>query len=179
MSGLSLKKAHHDIAWWRRWTLKALRVDVRYGAVSSELGAGPCIVICNHVSLLDGVIIAMASPRPMTFPVTPKHSKRNPATRAVLRWLERRGLGTVVPMDRTSFYAVRSLRQSLLDGNSVCIFPEGKIADGGPSQMHRGYNWLSEQTGASIVTAKISGAERSRIFARHGTNLWPSIQLDL
>lgn len=179
MSGQIPKNLTLKIAWWRRAALKLLRVHVRYGEVSESLMNGPCIVICNHVSLLDGVIIALASPRPMVFPVTPKHSQRNPFTRAVLRWLERRGLGTVVPMDGSSFHAIRSLRQSLIASQSVCIFPAGKIADGTSSQMHRGYKWLSEKTDTVVVEATISGAEHSRIFARHGTILWPSIQLDL
>lgn len=178
MSG-QIARAEPKLQLWRRALLKALRVDVRYGAVADQLQRSPCIVICNHVSLLDGVIIALASPRPMVFPVTPKHSKANPWTKSVLQWLQHMGLGVVVPMDRSSYFAIRTLLRSINTGNSVCIFPEGKIADGEKSQIHGGYSWLANKTDAVVVTATISGAERSRIFARQGSELWPAIRLDL
>ena len=62
----------------RKTLLPVLRVKASYSAQSLEkLKHGPAIVCANHVSLLDGVIVALASPVPLTFGVDTDYSKRS------------------------------------------------------------------------------------------------------
>ena len=164
---------------WRRAALAALRVTVEHGEASQQIMRAPCIVTCNHLSLLDGIIIALAAPRPLVFPVTTKFSRDHPVAPAVLRWFERRGLGTVVPMDGDYFYPLRSLYRALQAGHSVCIFPEGRIADSGPLPENPGFQWLHEKTGCAVVHARLTGADKSRYFAKRGTRHLPPIHLAL
>lgn len=165
---------------WRRSALAAMSARVQYGVVAAQLERGPCIVTCNHVSLLDGIIVALASPRPLVFPVTPLYARDHPYASRLLRWCERRGLGRVVPMDKGHFLPLRHLCRALEDGESVCIFPEGGLADGfNPLPENPGYRWLHEKTGRPIVRARIRGAERSRFFAKNGDAFRPSILLEL
>lgn len=164
---------------WRRIALDSMRVSVDYGLVAAQMMHGPTIVACNHQSLLDGIIVALASPRPMVFPVTPRYSRNHPLTPRLLRWLERRGLGRVVTMDGDHIYALRELRRALAEGDSVCIFPEGRIGDGGCLQEQPGFRWLHEQTGCPVVRAVLTGADRSRLFAKAGSEYRPAIHLAL
>lgn len=167
-----------SVPFWRRCALHLFRVKVFYADVAKQLEDGPSIIICNHESLLDGVIIAFASPRPLHFAINTNHSLRHPIITPFLRWLEKRGLGTIVPIDNTSIYGIRALRKALDAGEPILIFPAGRRTLD-PTLEHPGYRWLHEKTGAPIVRAHIDGANRSRLFALRGKALWPRITLTL
>lgn len=161
---------------WRRIALGLLRVRVTFTEQAGVISSQPSIVICNHQSLLDGVIFALAAPVSMDYAVTPKYAVENATTRRLLKFLERRGLGRVVPLSAEHSLSIRSLRKSLVSGRSVMIFPTGKIT---PGEEQRGYEWLSVRTGCPVVRASISGADKSLIFSRSGKEIWPKISLTI
>lgn len=178
MTALPIPSKTRALPFWRRCGLWVLRVRVSRGTASAALLNGPCIVRCNHVSFLDGVIVVLASPVPLAVATTPRFATHNPITRSCLMFLQNAGLGWVVPVDRHSFMAVRNLLAHLRHGRSVLIFPEGRISrDGLPQDHQRGADWLSRKGGARIVDIRISGAERSRFFAPGGDAVWPRIEL--
>lgn len=163
----------------RRLALRILRVQATYAPGSIEvLRRGRVIVCANHVSLLDGVIVALASPAPLTFGVDTEFSRRSVmASRgmAALSWL---GFGAVVPIDSQSPFGLRSLRKALERGDSVMVFPEGLISPTGQPQPEQpGVQWLAIRTRAPVLRIHIAGAERSRFFAKAGTEFWPRIHI--
>ncbi|MEP2628229.1 MAG: lysophospholipid acyltransferase family protein [Hyphomicrobiales bacterium] len=169
-----------QIAPWRKMILAVLRVEVRFTDMEALSSGTPVILTCNHQSLLDGLILAFACPVKMVFPVTTKHAIDNPFTSYGLHFLERLGLGWVLPLNSDHPFALRRLQRALEDGKIVAIFPEGRIA--GPDEMlpqKAGVQWLQNRTGASIVRAQLSGADQSRVFARAGTRLRPLITLEI
>lgn len=161
---------------WRQLFLRALRVRVSFTAQARLMVDGPCIVICNHESLLDGVIFALAAPVSMDYAVTPKYAVENAVTRCALGFLERCGLGRVIPLSADRSIAIRGLHRSLVAGRSVMIFPTGTIS---PGDEKNGYLWLSQKTGCPIVRASISGASDSKLFAVNGKYIWPKIELTI
>lgn len=167
------------IPLWRRAILRALRVSVRYTASSGRLlGTRPTIFTCNHQSLIDGVLIALASPRPLVFAVNVDHAQTNTVTRTGLRVLSSLGLGEVVAVDDSRPCGIRQLVKALKQGQSVMVFPEGRISkDGRPSEAMPGVAWMAQRTGAAAHPLRIRGAHRSRWFAKTGTDLWPRIWL--
>ena len=166
-----------SLATWRRVVLHLMRVKISYGEAAERIAAGPCIVACNHVSMLDGVIVSLASPRPLFFAVNVFHARAHPLTSRLLAWMERRGLGTVVPLDSGSAFSLRRLRVALHEGHAVCVFPEGRIADEQPLPERPGLAWLETRSGCPVVRIRIEGAERSRLFTRKGDRIWPAISL--
>lgn len=156
--------------------LGLLRVRVTLTEQAGVVSSQPSIVICNHQSLLDGVILALAAPVSMDYAVTPKYAVENATTRRLLQFLERRGLGRVIPLSADHALSIRSLRKSLISGRSVMIFPTGKIT---PGEEQRGYEWLSDKTGCPVVRATIAGADNSVIFSRTGKEIWPRISLTI
>ena len=170
------------LRWCRRAVLGLLRVEVRYGAVLDHLDrreGRPVVVVCNHASLLDGPILALASPHRMTFPVTPKHSVHHPVTSRGLRLMERLGLGCVEVMNADRPWALRSLARTLRGGGVVAVFPQGRIVGAEERVSVRpGAEWLCRRTGATVVRARIDGAARSRLFARSGSELRPRITVE-
>jgi 1-acyl-sn-glycerol-3-phosphate acyltransferase len=91
---------------------------------------GPAILVCNHVSFVDAVLLMAASPRPIRF-VMDHRIFRTP----VLGWLFR--LAKAIPIapqrDDPQAYA-RAFEQAqavLADGELLGIFPEGGITRDG------------------------------------------------
>lgn len=160
--------------------LRVFRTSVRLTPEARDLIVkGRSLVVSNHVSLLDGVLIALASPAPITVGVDGDYSRRNPLTSAGLRLLSWLGYGWVVPLDQASPFGMRRLKRALADGRTVLLFPEGRISpDGRELPALPGAGWLVSSVGASLVRARIKGAERSRFFAKSGRLLWPEIEIE-
>ena len=163
----------------RKTLLPVLRVKASYSAQSLEkLKHGPAIVCANHVSLLDGVIVALASPVPLTFGVDTDYSKRSKVAMrgmAALAWL---GFGAVVPVDMKSPYGIRTMLKRLQAGETLMLFPEGQISpDGSPQAELEGVRWLQRRAGVELIRVQIEVAAESRFFAKAGTAMWPQIRL--
>lgn len=148
-------------------------------STADHLRKGGRIVCANHVSLLDGPLIALASPIPMLYAVDSDYSVKSVGASFGLRLLERLGFGTVVPLDMGSPFGMRRILQALKEGQNVMIFPEGGISpDGHPQSIMPGLKWLQEKSGAETLWLQISGAEKSLLFSKAGKELWPSIRID-
>ncbi len=91
---------------------------------------GAAILVCNHVSFVDAVLLMAASPRPIAF-IMDHRIFQIP----VLGWLFR--LAKAIPIapqrddPRVYAQAFARARQVLDDGGLVCIFPEGGITRDG------------------------------------------------
>lgn len=163
----------------KRLGLTVLRVDAHISFEAlGRLRAGGTIVSANHVSFIDGVAIALASPVPLIFGVDVAYSRQSRFSRIGMELLVRMGFGEVVPLDADHPFGMRELKRRLSVGQSVMIFPEGRISpDGLPLPKRPGIAWLKEGTGAMIVDVRIRGAEQSRLFAKAGRRLWPRIAI--
>ena len=163
-----------------RIALQIFRVSVvRRRSTITSLKSGPVIFAANHVSFLDGVLIALASPIPLAFTSETLYSKEKLSTRLLFNALSLVGYGWVIRLDRFSPIGLRCVLRQLSIGRSVMIFPEGRIAAADEISVEMpGLSWLAERSGAPVVRLHIAGAERSRIFARGGDLWWPAITLD-
>ncbi|HJV60069.1 MAG TPA: MFS transporter, partial [Albitalea sp.] len=92
--------------------------------------AGAAILVCNHVSFVDAVLLMAASPRPIRF-IMDHRIFQVP----LLGWLFR--LAKAIPIasqrDDPAVYeqALAQARQVLDEGELLCIFPEGGITRDG------------------------------------------------
>lgn len=99
--------------------------------------AGAAVLVCNHVSFVDPILLMAASPRPIRFIM----DHRIFAT-PVLGWLFR--LAKAIPVapqkDDPATYerAFAEARKVLDEGDLLCIFPEGAITRDGTLQPFKG-----------------------------------------
>jgi len=99
--------------------------------------AGAAILVCNHVSFIDAVLLMAASPRPIRF-IMDHRIFAVP----VLGWLFR--LAKAIPIapqrDDPGTYemAFEQARRVLDEGDLLCIFPEGGITRDGTLGEFRG-----------------------------------------
>jgi acyl-[acyl-carrier-protein]-phospholipid O-acyltransferase/long-chain-fatty-acid--[acyl-carrier-protein] ligase len=160
--------------------LRMFRVRVTYQAsTKAVLGSGePCILVCNHVSLLDGVIVALASPVPLAFAVDTEYSRGAGAAARFLKALAWLGFGKVISIDATAPFGIRTLLTELKQGGRVVVFPEGRISETGQRGGDQpGVKWLADRSGIAVAELEIRGAEHSRMFAKSGSAIWPRIRL--
>ena len=98
---------------------------------------GPALLVCNHVSYVDVVLLMAASPRPIRFIMDYRIFKSGG-----LSWFFR--LAKTIPIasrqDNPAIYeaAFKSAGEVLDDGELLCIFPEGGITRDGTLQPFKG-----------------------------------------
>jgi 1-acyl-sn-glycerol-3-phosphate acyltransferase len=99
--------------------------------------AGPAVLVCNHVSFVDAILLMAASPRPIRF-VMDHRIFRVP----VLGWLFR--LAKAIPVapqkeDPAAYAAAMAAAAEVLrEGDLLGIFPEGGITRDGQLQPFKG-----------------------------------------
>lgn len=156
-----------------------LRVDVDCPPdVAAALKDGGVLVTANHVSLVDGPLVALTSPVPLLFAVDTDYSRRSAAARRGMDGLARLGCGEVLPLDSGAPFGIRRLVKDLRAGSNVMVFPEGEIAAGAALPAKQGLAWMLERCAPRRVHIRITGAERSRLFAKRGTEWLPRIHLE-
>jgi len=128
---------------------------------------GPALVVCNHVSFVDALIIAAACRRPVRFVMDHRIFKL-----PVLSFVFRTGKAIPIAsakedpamMERAFAEVARALRE----GDVVAIFPEGRITDNGEMLPFRpGLKRILEQTPVPVVPMALRGLWGS-FFSRMG-----------
>ncbi|WP_082567854.1 MFS transporter [Pelomonas sp. Root1217] len=115
------------------------RIVYRFRVINDERlpTSGPAVLVCNHVSFVDAVLLMAASPRPIRFLMDAQIFKT-----PVLGWMFK--LAKAIPIapqktDPATYEAAfAAARAVLADGEMVCIFPEGGITRDGELQPFKG-----------------------------------------
>ena len=146
--------------------------------VTGELPAerGRLLVVANHESFLDGLLLGLFLPLDMVF-VVHTGVVRNPVFRLLL------GLVDYLAVDPTSPMAMKKVIRLIEGGRPVVIFPEGRITTTGSlMKTYDGPAFVAAKTGATILPVRIDGAARSyfsRLAAHVPKRLFPQISLSL
>lgn len=148
----------------RRLARPALRALYRLEVSGLEhLPPGPVLVVANHVSWLDSLVLSYAVDRPMRFMMAREYYAR------LRRAVEPAGAIPVRPNDRPAqvLESIAEARGSLLAGESVAIFPEGHFTYNGMLRgLYGGFARIAEGTGAPVVPAYIDGLWGSALSMR-------------
>ncbi len=98
---------------------------------------GAAVLVCNHVSYVDAIVIGAASPRPIRFVMDHKIF----AT-PVLGWIFRTAKAIPISSAKEDPWLMEKayvdIAQALHQGDLVCIFPEGKLTSTGEMNEFRG-----------------------------------------
>src|SRR6516164_8243554 len=134
------------------------RLEVR-GLENLDKAGGNAIIALNHVSFLDGAVaLAILSKEPV-FAVDREFSQRW-WVRPFIR------MTRAMPLDPTKPLATRTLIQSVKNGDTLVIFPEGRITvTGRLMKVYDGAALIAEKSGAMVVPVRIEGLEAT-IFSR-------------
>lgn len=132
------------------------------------------LIVANHESFLDGLLLGLFLPKRATFVV---HSEV--LTRPLFRWFLR--LTPYVAVNPTSPLAMKKVLQRLNAGENVVIFPEGRITSTGAlMKVYDGPGFVAAKTGVKIVPVRVEGAAQSyfgRLSDARPRKLLPNVSL--
>jgi len=122
---------------------------------------GAAVVVANHLSGLDPMLLLAASPRPLRFLIL-----RQEYERFWLKWFFAR-IGCI-PVDRETRpeLALRAALHALQQGEVIAIFPQATfVLPGESKKLKKGSFWLANQVNCAVYPVHITGIRRvSTIF---------------
>jgi 1-acyl-sn-glycerol-3-phosphate acyltransferase len=130
--------------------------------------SGPALILANHVSFIDWMLLGAASIRPLRFVMyKPFYDIR--VLRPILRWA---GAIPITPRheDEDCYReAIAAIIQALRDGELVLVFPEGKLSDSGELQTFRtGFERVLAEVPVPVIPAALHGLWGSFFSRRWG-----------
>lgn len=156
------------IAWLLVHTFYRLRLT-GIGHIPERGGA---VLVCNHVSFVDAIVIMSASPRPIRFVMDHRIFKT-----VFVSWVFRQAKAIpIAPAHQDGAMleqAYEACAQALRDGELVCIFPEGKLTRTGDiNPFRRGVSEIIRRAPAPVIPMALRGLWGS-FFSRYHDAGWP------
>ena len=132
------------------------------------------LVVANHESFLDGLLLGLMMPVDAVFVV---HSQvaNHPFMGPLLRFIPH------LAVDSTSPLAIKQIVKLVETGQPVVIFPEGRITKTGSlMKVYDGAAFVAAKTGATVVPVRIDGAARSyfgRLAGVYPRKVFPKVTI--
>ncbi|MEQ6331450.1 MFS transporter [Pseudomonas chengduensis] len=139
------------------WLLGHSMYRVEHKGLDAIPDEGPAVLVCNHVSFVDALLIGGAVRRPVRFVMYYKIYDL-----PVLNFIFRTA-GTVPIAGRNEdllIYdaAFKKIAEYLRNGELVCIFPEGKLtADGELDEFRSGVERILEENPVPVIPMALQG----------------------
>jgi acyl-[acyl-carrier-protein]-phospholipid O-acyltransferase / long-chain-fatty-acid--[acyl-carrier-protein] ligase len=145
------------LPWWLELIaapLARLLYRVKYSGVENIPSTGGALVLANHISYIDTVILQLACPvrrlRFVGYSGLIGHGW-------FYRWIFKVS-GTIPISGSSALEATRRVVQALKAGEVVCLFPEGQISRTGQlMRIQRGFELMARQAGVPVIPAAHDG----------------------
>ena len=137
------------------------RVKLR-GAENFEKAGKRAVIVVNHVSFLDAVLLGAFSPSKPIFAIN---------THIASQWWVKPFLTIVdgFPMDPTNPMAMKSLIRAVEQDRHCVIFPEGRITvTGALMKVYEGPGMIADKADAMLVPVRIDGAQYTPLSRMKG-----------
>ena len=129
---------------------------------------GPAILVCNHVSFVDALVLAGCIRRPIRF-VMYYRIFQLPILSFVFKTANTIPIAGAKEDKEMMDSAFNQISGALQNGELVCIFPEGKITeDGEINEFKSGVMWALERDRVPVVPLALCGLWGSFFSRAHG-----------
>lgn len=151
------------------------RVTVK-GLPNFQAAGKRVLIIANHTSLLDGLLIAAFMPEKITFVIKPEWENK---------WFARffSLMVDVYPLDLNNPMSLRSLVDLIRKNKKVMIFPERRVSvTGALMKIYEGAGLVAEKANANILPIRINGAQYSKLSLLKNkvrTQYFPKITMNI
>jgi 1-acyl-sn-glycerol-3-phosphate acyltransferase len=130
---------------------------------------GPAVLICNHVSFVDALILAGSIKRPIRF-VMYYRIYQLPILSFVFKTANAIPIAGANEDSGLTKLAYNRISEALQDGELVCIFPEGKITDSGElAEFRPGVIKILRRDPVPIIPLALRGLWGSFFSRKYGT----------
>ncbi|KRG71594.1 MFS transporter [Pseudoxanthomonas dokdonensis] len=140
------------------WVLVRALYRLRLHGIEKNVpDEGPALIVCNHVSYMDALILAASIPRPVRFVMYWKIFNI-----PVMSWIFRTAKAIPIAGARENpalmQQAFDAIDAALAEGEIVCIFPEGALTrDGQIAPFKSGVERILEQRPVPVVPMALKG----------------------
>ncbi len=139
------------------WVLTHTMYRVNHINLHKIPDEGACVLVCNHVSFVDALLIGGACRRPVRF-VTFKPIYNMPVLNFIFRTAK------AIPIDSKKAdpegyeKAFERIAEELRAGEVVCIFPEGKLTTTGEiDEFKNGISRILDETPVPVIPMALRG----------------------
>jgi len=149
------------------WVLVHTLYRVRSVETDRIPDQGAAVLVCNHVSFVDAIVIMGESPRPIRFVMDHRIFKI-----PLMNWFFRNAKAIAIAPAREDPTMLEKanvrIDAALADGDLVCIFPEGRITDTGEMYpFKQGVARIVERNPVPVIPMALRGLWGS-FFSRFG-----------
>jgi len=116
---------------------------------------GPLVLVANHQSFLDPVLVGVGLPRPVHYLARSSLFEKSRFFDSLIRSLN------AIPLKRGGFSkdALRRCIELVSSGEALALFPEGtRTRDGSIGRLKSGFGVIARHAGATVVPVLIHGA---------------------
>ncbi len=139
------------------WILISVAYRLRVRGLENIPDKGPVIIVANHVSYVDALVITAACRRPIQF-VMDHSIFQTPFLGWAFRQMKAIPIASAKEDPAMMERAFERVRQTLAEGDVVGIFPEGKLTrDGEMNPFRPGIERIVAETGAPVVPLALRG----------------------
>lgn len=143
----------YDFVYWSSYTFFRFGFSYRRSGWHHIPTRGPVLLVANHQSMFDPVLIGLASRRYLSF-LARKNLFDQPVLAPIIRKLN------AIPIDRSlGKEGIQAVLSALDQGQAVLVFPEGERTHTGDiQQLKPGVSLLIKRVNCPIVPVGIAGA---------------------
>jgi 1-acyl-sn-glycerol-3-phosphate acyltransferase len=153
------------------WLLIHVIYRLRVEGLDKIPDRGPALLICNHVSFVDPIVISAACRRPVRF-IMDASIFRIPVLNTVFRGMKAIPVAPAKEDPETYERAFDVAAQELRAGQLVCIFPEGRLTkDGAVAEFRPGLLRILRDTPVPVIPLALSNLWGS-MFSRFAKAPW-------
>ena len=149
------------------WMLIHTFYKVEKNGLENIPDEGPCVLVCNHVSFVDALVIGGSIQRPVRF-VMDYRIFKIPVLNFVFRTAGTIPIASAKENPGMLEKAYERIDAYLKEGEVVCIFPEGRLTDNGDLHpFKKGITRIIERTPVPVIPMALRGLWGS-FFSRWG-----------
>ncbi|MBD1557995.1 MFS transporter [Vibrio sp. S9_S30] len=137
------------------WMFTHTMYRVKHKNLTNIPKEGGALIVCNHVSYMDALLMIGACKRQIRFVMEEEYAHFPP----IKTLLEN---GGVIAIDGTNSRSVRQafneVKEALNNGDVVCIFPEGRLTnDGNMNPFMRGMDLILRRSPVPVIPMALKG----------------------